>query len=247
VYHHARTKAAFQYSKEDIFMHSHLEIIIPPTDDIEGSIAAVMKQYDESLDPKNEDYSTKHVFWDWYVIGGRWAGNKLMAKFDPVKIEEFQKWCAAEKLTVSGVVAGKQRLQPESQIPKVDAKWNELFGTNTACPMFDHSNDQYGRNGDGTLPDDVLRLGDLPDRVTCSRVIFAGPSFNHEAKEGHGKYTGPLESKFMFCDEVWNGCNHMKVEWDGTVKQALEKYRESFRKDFLPTADWLVVTVDYHS
>lgn len=225
-------------------MHYHCEVVIPPTADIEGALKSIMAKFDENAE-ESEDVSTKHAFWDFYIIGGRWAGNKLMAKFDPAKIDEFEAWMQAEKITVSGVQFGKQELSPASQIPKVDAKWNEMFGTNTPCPMFKHSNGRHE-----TLPDDVMRLGDVPERLKVSRVIVAGPSWESESK---GR-CGPLEATFMLAEDAWNGCNHMKVDWDGKLSTAVAKCRNSFKNYkaeyaelMMPKDDWLVVTVDYHS
>lgn len=233
-------------------MHAHCEIVIPPTMDIESAVTSVMKQFNESPDEKDEDHDTRHAFWDFWVIGGRWAGHKLIAKYDQAKIDAFYEWCKAEKVTVSGLQCGKQALQPDSQIAKVDAKWNEMFPSAEpiACPLFAHSNNQYGKGLSSTLPNDVSRLDSVPSELKCSRVIFAKPSFESETKD----HTGPLEASFMLCDSQWNGCNHMDVDWDGKFVTALTKYRESlknYREEYaakiLPQDDWLVVTVDYHS
>jgi hypothetical protein len=232
--------------------HYHCEIVIPPTMDVEAAVASIMKPYDEDPREEDEDYSRSHAFWDFWVIGGRWAGHKLLAKYDQAQIDAFHEWCTAEKITVSGVQCGKQALQPESQIPKVDAKWNEMFPSAipVPCPLFAHSNDQYGKGLSGTLPADVSRLDATPLTMKCSRVIFAGPSYSSETKE----HTGPLEAKFMLCESQWNGCNHMKIDWDETFGGALEKqreslkgYREEYAAKLVPQPDWLVVTVDYHS
>src|SRR6185312_17302888 len=110
--------------------------------------------------------------------------------------------------TVAGLQCGKQELSPSSQIPKVDAKWNEMFPSVEflPCPLFQHSNDQYGKGLSGTLPGDVCRLDAAPPDLECEGVIFAGPAYNSETKD----HTGHLEAKFMLCDSQWNGCNHMK-------------------------------------
>lgn len=224
-------------------MHYHCEIILPPTDDIEASVAAVMAEFDENAEERD------HAFWDWYVIGGRWAGNKLIASYDKDRISEFYAWLSAENVTVSGLVAGKQELNPPEQASKVDAKWNEMFpsAAQRHCPLFNHSNDQYGQDKSrSTIDGDVMRLGDVPTRLECERVIIAG--WCDDAR------TGPVEAAFMLCESQWNGCNHMKVEWDGTMQSALEQYKEklaNYAERFCaantPTDDWLVVTVDYHS
>lgn len=233
-------------------MHYHCEIVIPPTADIEGAIKSVMAKFDENADESDEDVSTKNAFWDFWVIGGRWAGHKLMAKYDQAKIDEFCAWMTAEKITVSGVQFGKQELSPGSQIPKVDAKWNEMFPSAipVKCPLFRHSNDQFGKGLSGSLPQDVMRVAEVPARLKCSRIIFAGPSYESESKS----HTGPLEATFMLAEDAWNGCNHMKVDWDGKLTTAIEKCRENFKhykaeyaERVLPKDDWLAVTVDYHS
>lgn len=226
-------------------MHHHCEIVIPPTMDIEAAVAAVMKPFDEN--ERDSEEASLHPFWDFWVIGGRWAGHKLMARYDAAKLDEFHEWCQAEKITVSGLACGKPELSPDTQIPKVDAKWNEMFpsGEFVPCPLFKHSNNQYGKGLSSTLPADVSRLSDVPERLECSRVIFA----KHPYKKGE-----PIEPGFMLCEDQWNGCNHMKIDWDGKFMSALEKYRESIKNyapEYVaknsPQPDWLVVTVDYHS
>jgi len=233
-------------------MHYHCEIVIPPTMDIEAAIMSVMKPFDEQPDTDDEDSSARNAFWDFWVIGGRWAGNKLLAKYDKAKLDEFHYWLSAEKITVSGLTCGKQKLEPVSQEVKVDAKWNEMFpsAAGVPCPLFAHSNNQYGKGLSSTLPNDVSRLNDVPPALECSRVIFAMPSYQGETKG----WTGPLKAEFMLCEDQWNSCNHMKVDWDGKFGSALEKYSEQlknrpdeFAAKATPASDWLVVTVDYHS
>jgi hypothetical protein len=229
-------------------MHRHCEILIPATDDVEGAVSAVMAKFNEGTDDREPG-----AFWDWYVIGGRFAGNKLLAKYDKAKLDAFYDWLHAEKVTVSGLQCGKQELSPPSQREKVDAKWNEMFPSAQAdapCPLFAHSNDQYGRAGNGTLPDDVLKVGDVPERLRMERVIIAGRGYNSESRD----WTGELEAKFMLASDAWNGCNHMPVKWDGSLADALAQYRESlssckpeYAAQSNPTDDWLAVTVDYHS
>lgn len=233
--------------------HYHLEIVMPPTEDIEAAVESIMAPYDENPSDSNEDHDTRHAFWDCYVIGGRFAGNKLMAGLDKQKIDEFYAWLQSENVTVSGFTCGKQELNPPSQRKKVDAKWNEMFpspsGSAVACPIFNHSNDQYGRDGRGTIDGDVCELG-AAMHVECSRVIFAGSSYDHKSKDG----TGPLKAAFMLADTAWNGVNHMPVAWDGTIGHAREQFSkrlvhssDDYRKAVEPHDDWITVTVDYHS
>jgi hypothetical protein len=236
-------------------MHYHLEVIIPPTDDIEGAVQSVLAQFNENAD--DDEYDTRHAFWDWYVIGGRWAGAKAKSRLDPEKLEQFYAWLQDEKVTVSGFTAGKQSLEPKDQIPKVDAKWNEMFppedGVPVACPLFDHASNKYGKGLSGTLNGDIGTLKDSLE-ASCSRVIFSGPRFNSKDSEKDFPWTGPLEAKFMLSDDIWNGVNHVPVNWDGKIGSALRSYSDSIKgyKDayaaaMTPQDDWLVITVDYHS
>ncbi len=217
-------------------MHYHCEIVIPPTADAEASIAEILAAFDEN--GKDEDGNdNRYAFWDWYVIGGRWAGTKMMAKVDKAKIEQFEAWMQAEKITVSGLTAGKQTLSPADQIPKVDRKWREMFGGTGPCPMFDHS--------PKTIGGDICRLVDVPPGMTCCRVIIGGPSWRDD---------GTLEAKSMISDSMYNGVDWVDTAWDKTLPAALALHRKRFehakpdyREKVTPGDDWLAVTVDYHS
>lgn len=221
-------------------MHSHLEVIMPPSKDIQKDLGAIMEPFS-----KNNKEAT-HAFWDFFIIGGRWAGTKESCRYSPEKLEQFYKRMIDEQVTVSGLQCGKQTLDPDSQIPKVDKMWNDLFPTETGeitpCPIFSHSNNQYDSND--LLACDICRVDEIPDTLVCSRVIIAGP--NHDG-------TG-IEAQFMLCDEQWNGFNHMKVDWDGKLPSALTKYAEKlkrYREEYVekatPKPEWICVTVDYHS
>lgn len=235
-------------------MHYHCEIVMPPVEDVEAAVNRIMAPFSEQNDCSNDsEYSCASAFWDWFVIGGRWAGAKLQAQYPEDQIKEFYDWLKAEHVTVSGLQWGKQELSPASQIPKVDAKWQEMFPHDppVPCPLFHHSNDAIGLNGgQTTLPDDVMRLCDVPKPLKCERVIIAGPSFVASTK----KWTGEIEPVYMICEDSWNGVNHMKTDWDGKFSSAIESHCKRIEKmnpDYVqactPKDDWLVVTVDYHS
>lgn len=228
-------------------MHYHCEIVIPPDVNVEEAVASIMEPFDENTD---SDDSSGHAFWDWYVIGGRFAGNKLLASLDRAGLDAFYAWMKEEKITVSGFQAGKPSLSPSDQTTKVDWKWSELFnaGVLTACPLFEHSNDQYA--SESTIEGDVMRLAEVPEGLTCSRVVFGGRKFDSDDND----WTGPIEATFMLCDSQWNGVNHMKIDWDGRLvsavemwKKDLERCAEKYKAKNGPAEDWLVVTVDYHS
>lgn len=245
-------------------MHYHCEIILPPdTINIEQAVNSVLRPFDENPrdnaptgDEENSRDDTAHTFWDWWVIGGRWAGKKLLAQLDQQKLAEFEAWMDQEKLTVNGFRTGKPALEPMHQIDKVDAKWRQMFPEHTlkVCPLFAHSNDQYGQGLNAAIGGDVSPLGSLQGlpKFTCSRVIFAGHGYKYA--EPDGSFTGELEGEFMLSSEIWNGCNFEETAWDGTLKHALEKYdkylegrTDDFRAARKPTPEWITVTVDYHS
>lgn len=228
-------------------MHYHCEIVLPP---VEGVVSAI----DQILQPFNEinEEESSHAFWDFYSIGGRFAGNKLISNLDPIKIEEFWTWLKEQKITVSGFTVGKQELQPSSQISLVDQKWNELFPSDSflPCPLFNHSNDQYGKGLEGTLPGDVCTLDKVSKDLKCDRVIIAGFGFDLNSND----WDGPLEAKYMIEKNYWNGVSIVDTAWDGLLVStvdnwlgSLSNYADRFKKQNTPQSNWLAVTVDYHS
>lgn len=221
-------------------MHYHLEVIMPPTSDISSALEEILKPFEEN----NEE--SRNQFWDGYVIGGRWAGEKESCRYDAEKLEKFYIKCQEANVTVSGVQCGKPDLSPASQIPMVDKMWNELFptedGTIVACPIFSHSNDQYDSND--LLACDVCLVEEIPENLTASRVIVASANYDESR----------LEAKFMTSDSIWNGVNHEDTTWDGKVKSVLvmynkrlEMYKEEYVEKHTPKPNWICVTVDYHS
>lgn len=235
-------------------MHYHAEIVLPPTSDIKAAISQVMRPFDESLAEDDDDYSPSNSFWDWYVIGGRWAGDKLTAGLDEETLEAFYEELQQRKVTVSGIQAGKQTLQPESQIAEVDALWNERFPEwgGKPCPLFSHYHNQYA--DDLGSPGDVLPYKDVRDSVSMSRIIFAyleDFSYQKEAERSPPKF----QASYMLSREFWNGVNWQDSSWDGkfgTAKAMFQKhadlrYKEERKSVFVPADDWLVVTVDYHT
>lgn len=224
-------------------MHYHMEVILPPVEDVEVAVSQILAPFDEN--GKDEDgHPNRHAFWDWFVIGGRWAGVKIKATLNPEKKEAFFEELKNRKVTVSGFRAGKQKLQPESQIPMVDALWCEFFPDSPlkVCPFFDHFNNQYQNSGD--FPD-IMRLKDAPAGLMASHVIVAGPSWQED---------GSLEAKHMVQQSIWNGVTHVDAKWDGSVQAVIEAHKDQFKNakpeyaaKHIPQDDWLVVTVDYHS
>jgi hypothetical protein len=217
-------------------MHYHMEIIMPPTDDVEEAVRQVMHQFDENLNTDDETKSTR-PFWDWWVIGGRWSGHKIGIILGEERIAAFHAVLADRKVTVSGVRAGKPTLQPPEQAELVNRLWNEHFPDAPVreCPLFDNYSGNWG---------DVLPLAETPQTMTCYHLIIAGPSYEGDE----------LQARYMLQDSIWNGVTYQPTAWDGTIVAGVadfverhRDYKEKWRAAHIPQVDWLVVTVDYHS
>jgi len=220
-------------------MHYVLEIVMPQVDDVEKAVSQIMAPFDENGD--SEDIS--HPFWDFYVIGGRWAGHKLEAGLDKEKIESFYNEMKERNVTVSSMQCGKQEIAPASQIPMVDELWSDYFPEfkGRACPLFKHANNQYEND---CLYGDVLRIKDMSKDVTCSRLIVAGLDYQDKN----------YEAITMLETSIWNGVTNQDTTWDGAVisglsvhNEKMKNYTDEYREKYTPDDDWIMVTVDYHS
>ena len=220
-------------------MHCHLEVIMPPVDDIYEALIDI-------LDPFNEDpedgHPSKDAFWDWWVIGGRRSGVKLEDTLDPKKKAAFLAELENRNVTVKDVRVGKQRLWPESQIPMVDELWRQFFTESPLkiCPFFEHFDTQHTED----YPD-IMQLRDMPKSLKAAHVIIAGPS---------GSNDGKLEMKRMMQKSYWKDTEYVDSVWDGSVQYVIDQYNEylkgtepEYAAKQTPRDDWLVVTVDYHS
>jgi hypothetical protein len=211
-------------------MHYHLEIIMPPSSNIKESLEKIMKPFDEETSEKG--------FWDWYVVGGRFSGEKEMCGYTEEKMKIFYEKLKEKKVTVSSFRAGKQTINPPEQIPMVDKIWNEIFPTENGeivpCPIFSHSNAD-----DTMISCDICRVEEIPEKLFAERVIIAGPDF---------------EANYMIAQDHWNGVNFVKIDWDGKVKSAIEnfikkcsRYKDEYKEKVIPKSNWICITVDYHS
>ena len=123
--------------------------------------------------------------------------------------------------------------RPEAAIPKVDEAWQRITGSKDSCFIFSH-----GENNE-----DVCEISELPEDFTACRVIIAAPDMD-----------SIIKAKFMLAEDYWNGCNFTKTNWDKTVQQALDRYKErnagcaqDYKDRVEVQPDWICVTVDYHS
>ena len=56
-------------------MNQRIEILMPPTDNVRLAVDVAMEPY--GVEAEGE-HAVKPSWWDWYVIGGRWLGAKLL-------------------------------------------------------------------------------------------------------------------------------------------------------------------------
>lgn len=213
-------------------MHHHLEIIMPPVaDDVNAAVQSILEPFSENND------ESRNTFWDWWQIGGRYSGSKIEAAVGQDKINAFQEELKRRKVTCSGLVWGKQELQPISQIPMVDALWREMCpGGGDVCTMFKHSGNM--------MSGDICAYKDIPAGLTAYRLIFVAPKYESEK----------LEAKATYSQSIWNGVNYEDTKWDGSVAagiaahlEKIKSYQPDYAEKQTPKDDWIVITVDYHS
>jgi len=211
-------------------MHHHLEIVMPPDAAINAAITSILAPFDECQELNEDgDVDTRNTFWDFWVIGGRWAGNKFIQAHDKA-VKAFDEWSENQDLKVKGFQCGKQELATAEMERLVDQKWAELVDGDPSepCPLFKHSNDQYAGDLHGTLEGDVWTL-DKCELTTADRVIFAAPSYDHQTEQHNGSF----KANYMRTTTIWNGCNHEETTWDKTIKSALRDYRQKVER-YLP-------------
>jgi len=217
-------------------MHYHLEIVMQPTSDVVAAVKQILAPFYNNLE-ESDDHRTKHAFWDFCEIGGRYSGDKLMAALGKDRIDGFMQALRDAGITVSGAQFGKPTLQPSAQAKMVDAMWRDAFPDSPVrdCPLFDNYKGTFG---------DVMALRDCPKDMSCNHVIIAGPTYDNDG----------LEALCMFTADMWNGVNYQRTTWDKTVGSAISEYAKwlknatsEYAATRIPNDDWLVVTVDYHS
>jgi len=246
--------------------HYRLEVIMPPApaEKIGELLDQIMAPYCENNDlPEDRDDNSalyewaaqeSQAFWDFFVVGGRFAGSKLEASLDPEKFDQFQNELQERGITVSGITFGKPTLSPASQEKDVDQLWRDYFpGTTEHCPLFSHSNNQY--DSDDTLPSDICTLAEVPANYRCAHLMIATPQFNYRKKDSESStWDGPIACEWQIQKSIWNGSNFIDSAWDGSVAGAVDMFRnliehrnEDYKAVIEPKPDWLCITVDYHS
>lgn len=209
---------------------------MPPTKNVEEKVKEIMEPFYEGEEENTEP------FYDFYVIGGRYSGEKLTQTLDKKKVDKFFKELKKQKITVSGFQAGKQEISPAEQIPLVDKIWDDLFPEiGGACPFFKHYNNQYQNKV--SYPD-IMKVKDIPEKLKCNKVIVA--TLNYDETK--------FKANTMIDDSCWNGVSWNDTKWDKEVKSVIKKHNDSFKnanKDYakkrIVKDNWIAVTVDYHN
>jgi len=207
--------------------HSVCEVITPPRrpehdgDYVGLSVCQVMTSLAMEGDERPD-------WWDWYVIGGRWSGQHVVAGLPEDKLKGFCEELERRQLPDScDYFEGLNSKDQEA----ADALWREFFpGAGDKCLLLHRCGEQSV---------DVMPVGQLPKRLSAATLIVAGPDCSDEHE---------LRARFMLHTKVWNGCNLQPTNWDGNVLKGIELAKDDYVKTHLDpvTAEWLAVTVDYH-
>lgn len=228
-------------------MHSHLELIIPPVEDIPSFVDKLLDPFyldaawgwrisDEGLPPERED-----AFLDGFKIGGRFFQSKLLGNVDRHRLAHFI--VQLDKLELPFTVKKFKNidmdcLTNERDKEVADSLWKEFFPNSLIkkCPFFDYSHPYYTeKDYSGFPPGVVLRLDQISDGMRAARVMIANPI----------NVKSPISQKEYFihtCSGEHPSALPESKYWDGTILSALK-----FCDYIIPQPDWLVITIDYHS
>jgi hypothetical protein len=189
-------------------MHYHAEIWVPSTNNLEAQIDFIME-------PHKEDESEKG-FWDWYQIGGRFTGSHDSTydpTTDPANLETCG-WCDGTGFRNDDLGRSERAKHPDY--------------TCNACGTFvEGVGWKHGKNGPGR----ALKWPTLWVRVSTD--ISPVQAISNDLKA----FTLIANGNVLH-QEIWNGKEWVKTEFDGVVKSALQH---------LGIKDGYLVTVDYHS
>jgi len=195
-------------------MHYHCEIYVSEINNIEDQIEEIMEPFQEEYHEEKDEMSG---FWDWWQIGGRWTGAHS-DKYDPQKDERNLEECWVCNGT--GLRIDDVGIQAREEDPSYTC--NGCGDYNQKMKRWEFG--EYGKGITLKWPTqwaeayeiDVMPLDRVKEDFTCHTLIANGNAYQKEK---------------------WDGDNWVKTEFDGNVKNMLEKLK--IDKGFL-------VTVDYH-
>ena len=202
--------------------HYHVELIMPPTpwfaieDRVLDILLPLRKGDDEETWPADPLY-------DWYKIGGRFAGTKYGLGCDPKRLRKFYEELYSEAFATDVTVIGGARFWSDSDLPKVNALWRKWFPEDEVgtCPFI------------GPYPtgeQDICRVDRIPDELAADAVVVG-----NEADQ----------VVFRLAIEIWDSARQefQRTGFDGSVPDALRRCRA---QGIEPAGDWLAVTLDCH-
>lgn len=83
-------------------MHYHLEVVMPPTDDVAAALRQILGE------PDWYDPESPHQFFDYYLIGGDWSGVKSKYRLQSGAVDSAMDVCTVamvpEDLTAARVL-----------------------------------------------------------------------------------------------------------------------------------------------
>ncbi len=215
-------------------MHYHLEIIMPPVDDVEKAVEQIMAPFDENQ-PDDSEHFGKNSFWDYYSIGGRFGGSHLQSRYSAEAIEGCEREMNEVGVKVKGIQFGRPELAGSESKRKAMEVWSRHFPSEPECWFF--------TNGQRDL--DVCKLSEVGEHLTAFHLIIASPDWADDSA---------LSAREMTSQSIWNGVSIVDTSFDGFVMKFLagmeekkSKATDEWKAKHLPTQDWLAVTVDYHS
>ncbi len=204
-------------------MHNHVELIMPPSPVVE-----IQERVRELLYPLSQSAAemagTTGRLYDWYQIGGRFAGTKMSLRLDPERLHKFRQELYGEAFTndTRPVLLGQQRFWGTPDLPTVDALWRKWFPEEEAgaCPLFDHY---------PTGDQDICRVDRIPDNLTAHAVVVGNED----------------KVVFQLHTEIWDSTRSefQDTDFDGSVLNALRQGRACGVE---PSKNWLAVTLDCH-
>lgn len=242
--------------------HYHMELILPPQPDREAVRKAshqILLPFREEQDPLPEDEYHEiyegHRFWDWYVIGGRWTRDHIVARLDETKLQDFWDNFAEAGMEGPGfqMPGSHPQLTPESVL-RAHELWADFF-PNDECPFWQKDGRRPGEACDHKS--DICTVGELGENAGAYRLLIA-------TLDGHLKY----KAAHLISTSFWNSVSWQDAKWEGDVHQAIGDYNGTRQAEIdrrrdkdgvadewslkygIPSLvgdDWHAVTVDYHS
>lgn len=202
--------------------HYHVELILPPTPRLGW---ALEERILEILLPlrKGDDEATwpADPLFDWYKIGGRFAGTKHGLRCDPERRRKFYAALYSEAFATDEFT--KLGFWGDNQLPAVNALWRTWFPEDEVgiCPFI------------GPYPtgdQDICRVDRIPDELKADTVVVG-----NEANQ----------VVLRLKTEIWDSARRRFLDtgFDGSVLNALRQCRA---QGVALAGNWLAVTLDCH-